>query len=212
MRAFSNGLWWSVLIAGLAGCGPAATKEPATPASKPESESNFKEDAVKATATLVGLWAITAPEASDEQPTGWHRHAASGTCMPTGSKNWQLRVEKVFGPDDEGVSLWNEQLKTLVSLFTYPAQAELDPEMEQVVKEMSGTCTEGPLISTTSGQTRLAACIKRLEDDFLLVEQVSLVKRDKWLYKARVTFPTPVLMQAYAPTMSFAGLAFPACK
>ena len=84
--------------------------------------------------------------------------------------------------------------------------------MEQVVKEMSGTCTEGPLISTTSGETRLAACIKRMEDDLLLVEQVSLVKRDKWLYKVRVTFPAPVLMRVYAPTMAFTGLAFQACK
>lgn len=203
------------MVVGLAGCGPAATKEPATPASvsgQGEGDTKFKEDAMKASATLVGLWAITPPEASDEAPTGWHRHAATGTCMPTGSKNWQLRVEKVFGPDDEGVSLWNDQLQTLVSLFTYPAQAEVDPEMEQVVKEMTGTCTEGPIISTTNGETRFAACIKRIEDDFLLVEQVSLVKKDKWLYKVRVTFPAPVLMQVYAPTMAFAGLAFQACK
>ncbi|HEX2875273.1 MAG TPA: hypothetical protein VHP33_28675 [Polyangiaceae bacterium] len=215
MRATLNGLRWCAVVFGLAGCGTAATKEPATPASKAgegEGETKFKADAMKASATLVGLWAITPPEASDEPPTGWHRHAATGTCMPTGSKNWQLRVEKVFGPDDEGVSLWNDQLKTLVSLFTYPAQAEVDAEMEQVVKEMTGTCTEGPLISTTSGETRYAACLKRMEDDFLLVEQVSLVKRDKWLYKVRATFPSPVLMQVYAPTMAFVGQAFQACK
>jgi hypothetical protein len=206
-----------VLVVGLVGCGAGANKEPLTPAGAGaeeagEGEAKLKPDAMKATAELVGLWAIVPPETSDEQPTGWHRHAATGTCMPTGSKNWQLRVEKAFGPDDEGVSLWNDQLKTLVSMFTYPAQAEVDPEMEQVVKEMTGTCTEGPLISTTSGETRLAACIKRMEDDFLLVEQVSLVKQGKWLYKVRVTFPGPILMKVYAPTMAFAGLAFQPCK
>jgi hypothetical protein len=216
VRAITHGLKWCVLVVGLAGCGPAATKEPATPASKTgeaaEGEGDVKPDAMKATVQLMGLWALTPPASSDEAPTGWHRHTASGTCMPTGSKSWQLRVERVFGPDDEGVSLWNDQLKTLVSLFTYPAQAEVDPEMEQVVKEMGSTCTEGPLISTTSGETRFAACVKRMEDDFLLIEQVSLVKRDKWLHKVRVTFPSPILTQAYAPTMAFTGLAFQACK
>ena len=216
VRVILNGLRWSVVAVGLCGCGAGATKEPATPASNTgeaaDGEGDVKPDAMKATAVLMGLWAITPPMTSEEEPTGWHRHAASGTCMPTGSKNWQLRVEKVFGPDDEGVSLWNDQLKTLVSLFTYPAQADVDAEMKQVVKDMSGTCTEGPLISTTTGETRFAACIKRLEDDFLLVEQVSLVKQDKWLYKVRVTFPSPILRQAYSPTMSFAGLAFQACK
>jgi len=199
------------------GCGPGATKEPATPPpsgadGSEEGETKYKPDAMKATAALVGLWALTGPQEGAEQPTGWHKHAGSGTCMPLGSAHWTLRLEKVFGPDDEGVSVWNDEFKTLVSMFTYPAQADVDAEMDQVVKEMGGTCTEGPMLGTTVGETRYAACIKRMEDDFLLVEEVSLIKRDKWLHKVRGTYPSPALMQAYGPTRAFTAQAFEPCK
>lgn len=166
---------------------------------------------MRALAKLMGLWAIMPSEASTEKPTGWHRHAATGTCMPTGSPSWQLRLEKVFAPNDEGVSLWNGDFKTLVSLFTYPAQQDVENEMKLVVRDMAGTCTESPLIGTVSGERHLAACVKRLDNDFLLVEEVMLIKREQWLYKVRITFPEPLLMQVYGPTIAFSDQAFASC-
>jgi hypothetical protein len=204
-----------MLIGGLAGCQPSAAKAPATAATSSEGEGEaepkFKDDAMRATAKLMGLWAIGPTDASSEKPSGWHRHAASGTCMPTGSQSWKLRIERVFGPNDEGVSLWNEELKTLVSLFTYPAQQDIDNEMKLVERDMAGTCTEGPMLGSVAGERHFASCVKRLDNDVLLVEQVVLTKRDQWLYKVRITFPEPLLMQAYGPTMAFSEQAFAPC-
>jgi hypothetical protein len=171
----------------------------------------MREDTTRALAKLTGLWLIMPPETTAEKPTAWHRHAATGTCMPTASPSWQLRLEKVFGPNDEGVSLWNEDFKTLVSLFTYPAEQDVESEMKLVVRDMAGTCTETPLVSTVVGERHLAGCVKRLDNDFLLVEEVVLIKREQWLYKVRVTFPEPLLMQVYGPTMAFSDQAFGAC-
>jgi len=200
----------------LAGCQASAAKPPATAAAPTESpagkaEQDIKPDAMRATAKLMGLWALVPAEASSDKPTAWHRHAATGTCMPTGSPSWQLRLERVFAPNDEGVSLWNEDFKTLVSLFTYPAQQDIESEMKLVERDMAGTCTESPLVSTVVGERHFAACVKRLENDFLLVEQVVLTKREQWLYKVRITFPEPLLMQVYGPTMAFSDQAFMPC-
>jgi hypothetical protein len=185
---------------------PAGSSEGAS-----DAEPKLKEDAMRASAKLMGLWAIFPAEASREKPTGWHRHAASGTCMPNGSQSWQLRLEKVFGPNDEGVSLWNDEFKTLVSLFTYPAEQDIESEMKLVERDMAGTCTDGPMLGTVVEGRHFAACVKRLDNDVLLVEQVMLTKRDQWLYKVRITFPEALLMQVYGPTMAFSDQAFAAC-
>jgi hypothetical protein len=207
----SFGVQLGVLVVGLVGCQPSATKGAATPASASDAEPELREDTSRATAKLMGLWALMPAEPSSEKPSGWHRHAASGTCMPTGSQSWQLRHERVFGPDDEGVSLWNEKFKTLVSLFTYPAGGDVDSEMKLVEREMAGSCSEGPMLSTVSGERHFAGCVKRLAEDFLLVEQVMLIKREQWLYKVRITFPEPLLLQVYGPTMAFSAQAFATC-
>lgn len=202
-----------VLLLGLQGCQANNTKPSATPRAESQggAQTQVRDDGMRAATSLMGLWALEPRDEDVERPTSWHRHDASGTCMPTGSQSWKLRVERVFGPNDEGVSIWNEELKTLVSLFTYPARQDIESEMKLVTSDMARTCSEGPMLGTVTGDRHFAACVKRLENDVLLVEQVTLIKRAQWLYKVRITFPEPFLMRSYGPTMAFSDQAFAAC-
>jgi hypothetical protein len=174
------------------------------------SEAPLKEDAMAAMVALAGHWVI--PEGGDAEPAqSWHRHAASGTCMPKGSASWQLSHEQVYGPGDESVSLWNEQLQTLITLYTYPAQGDLEGAFGGVMNEMgSRTCTEGPMMSTDQDGTHIGGCVRR-KDGFLLLEQAMLFQRGEWLHKARITIPEPALDAAYSPAMSVVRQSFAAC-
>ena len=145
-----------------------------------------------------------------EPPSGWHRHAASSTCLPKGSASWKLNDERVYGPDDESVSLLNEDIGTLVTLYTYPARDAFDVEFQEVVAEISHTCTENPVMTSEQGGTHFVACVRRM-DGVLLVEQALMFQRDKWLHKARITFPDVASQQAYTPVMSVVSQAFAPC-
>ena len=207
------GVW--LLLSAITACGAPAKPASANDAKRadaPSGEETLKEDAVAAMAKLAGHWVLEAAgDSPATKPNDWHRHNGSGTCMPKGSAGWELTKEHTYGPDDESVSHFNDELKTLVTLYTYPAQQELDAEFEAVQRDLSGTCTEGPMMSTVVKEAHFVGCVNRLEDGLLLLEQAVLVQRDKWLYKTRITFPEPVLDAAYQPAMSFARLGFSPC-
>lgn len=211
-----TGRRWLLLVGCLlAACAPAKrASDPAeakndTAASK---EADFKKDAVEAMAVLASRWALLGTKAdAKEQPTGWHRHAGSGTCMPKGSASWELAKEHTYGPDDESVTMWNEKLKSQLTLYTYPAAQALDAEFDAVLGEMSRSCTEGPVLSAKTGDTHVGGCARRLEGDVLLLEQVVLFQRGKWLHKARITFAAAQADAAYSPTMSVVSQSFEAC-
>lgn len=164
-------------------------------------------------AFLVSSWALLGSGSKDAEPaTGWHRHAASGTCMPTGSRSWQSGKAQTYGPDDESVTLMHEPLQILVTLYTYPATKPLQPEFEGVVSTMaSKTCTEGPVMSSKIGEAHVGACPHRIDNGVVLLEQVVLLQRGKWFHKARITFAGPATAAAYTPAMSVVSQAFAAC-
>jgi hypothetical protein len=206
------GAW--LLLGLLSACGkPApASANDAKAKDAASGEETLKEDAVAAMAKLAGHWVLQGTaESPAEKPKEWHRHAGSGTCMPKGSAGWELAKENVYGPDDESVSLFNDGLKTLVTLYTYPARQDIDAEFEAVQHDIAGTCTEGPMMTTVVNDAHFVGCVHRLESGVLLLEQAVLVQRDKWLYKTRVTFPEPALDAAYQPAMSLSGLSFKPC-
>lgn len=205
-----------MVLSTLFGCGSKAGTTEAKAADVPKQqteeseESPFEQDAMEAVAQVVALW-VSGATGDTEEPTGWRRHAASDTCSPTGSAHWVLQGEKTYGPDDESVTLFNEELATLMTLYTYPARGDIDAEFESVKRDIAGTCTEGPMMSTTLGETRYAACVQRLEDGLLLLEQAHLTQNDRWLNKVRITFPAAAAVKVHGSVVAFAGKSFKAC-
>jgi hypothetical protein len=180
---------------------------------KPAGDASFKDDAMAAMAALSSRWMLLGTNSSvKEAPRAWHRHAASGTCMPKDSASWELGKEQVYGPDDESVTLWNDKLKTEVTLYTYPATQPLDAEFGEVMRAMGGTCSEGPMMSTTQGDVHFGGCVRRLDGDVLLLEQVVLFQRGKWLHKARITLLARALGDAYDAAMGVVSQAFAPCS
>jgi hypothetical protein len=205
----------------VAGCQPKTTAnspgaKPAKPSTSaaqvPEPEGSFEQDALEAMVGLAGRWTMLGiSKDAQEPPSAWYRHAASDTCMPKGSKSWQVTDQRTYGRDDESVSLWNESVRTQVTLYTYPAQQPLEKEFEGVMSDMSRTCTEGPLMTTKLGETHVGGCVRRL-DEGLLLEQAVLMRRGTWLHKARITFAAAGTSAAYTPAMSLVSQAFAACR
>lgn len=216
---------WLLVVGALTACHPAKPAvEPAkpAPAAKPtarpkpnqaDTDPSFRPDATDAMAALLGYWSLLGiSDAAKETPKSWHRHAASGTCMPEGSKSWRVTNTRVYGPDDESVSLWNDQLKILVTLFTYPARHPVGPEFDDVMRQMSGTCTEGPVMTTNVGDVHVGGCVRRLKNNALLLEQAVLFQHDKWFHEARITFAAAGARDAYTPAMSLFSESFAPCK
>ena len=175
-------------------------------------EPPFKEDAVQALGALATFWALGLQGSSKNAPTSWHVHAASGTCMPKESGGFRVANERVYGPGDESVTLWDEKQKTEVTMYTYPATRALDAEFDDVLASMAQTCTEGPMVSAVQGDTHFGACVRRLEGDLLLIEQAVLFQRAKWLHKARITFAAPALGDSQDAAMSLLSQAFAPCN
>src|SRR5690349_18646025 len=118
-RTCRGGVPWLLLVA-LSGChSQKAAEDPNSAAGEQgEQAAELKEDAVAATVKLAALWIV--PVSSEaEKPTGWHRHEASGTCTTTGSASWLLDHEQNYGPGDESVTLLNQKLGALMTLYTY---------------------------------------------------------------------------------------------
>jgi hypothetical protein len=200
-----------LLLFAISACGSGQGAKSPDGSSKGQTDESgeFAPDATEAVAKLVALWTIGAT-APAETPTGWHRHEASGTCTATGSASWVLRQEHAFGPGDEAVTLWNENLGSLMTLYTYPQRQELKAEFESVIHDLSGTCTEGPLAHGEHDGIHYVGCVKR-EEGFLLLEQAQLSVQGKWLNKVRTTFPDAATMDAYGPTMAFSRQSFVPC-
>jgi hypothetical protein len=191
----------------------AAPAPPAQPGSNPKPDEHaFKEDAMAALAALSGRWMLVGVQGGPkEAPRAWHVHARSGTCMPKDSASWRLGKEYVYGPDDESVTLFNDRLRTEVTLYTYPAHNDVDREFREVMQVMSRTCTEGPVMSTTQGDLRLGACVQRFPGDALVLEQALVFQRGKWVHKARISFLAAVMGDAYTAAMAVVSTAFAPC-
>ncbi len=214
------GLGGFALVYLLAACQPrkpavppaTATHQQQAEPQRTDGEGSIAPDAMKAMAALTGRWMMLGiTDGAKEVPTRWHRHAASGTCMPKESASWELAGEQTYAPADESVSLFNEQLKTKVTLYTYPATRALDAEFDEAMQAMGQSCTEGPMMSTAQGDTHFGGCVRRLEDGFLLLEQVVLFQRGEWLHKARITFAAVQMGEAYDAAMGMVSQAFASC-
>ena len=167
---------------------------------------------MEAMAALSSRWMMLGiSDGAKEAPVGWHRHAASGTCMPKGSASWELAAEQTYGPDDESVTVVSEPLRTKVTLYTYPATRAIDAEFDDVMQAMGQSCTEGPMLSTVQGNAHFGGCVRRLDDGVLLLEQVVLFQRGPWLHKARITFAATQMTNAYDGAMSVVSQAFATC-
>jgi hypothetical protein len=188
---------------------PAQSAEPARPNDEPTSSPELADDAMKAMAQAAGFWMLGVADDGGAPTRQWHRHAASGTCLPKDAPGWELVNEKTYGPGDESVSLWNEKLGAKVTLFTYPAQAALEPAFDSVLEQMAKTCTEGPVMSTKMSPGKIGGCIQRLKEGPLLLEQALLFKNGPWLHKARITYPAG--SDAYSAVMSVVARAFKPC-
>jgi hypothetical protein len=209
MRA---GEGWPLLVGLLTACSPAKPASDPSSQTSSDDRSSLKKDAMEAMAIQAGFWSLLGiSDGAKEQPNGWHRHEGSGTCMPKGSKSWELAQERTYARDDESVSVWNDALKTNLTLYTYPATRVLAAEFESVMGDMSQTCTDGPVMTTTIGDARVGGCVTRLESGVLLIEQAVLFQRGKWLHKARITSPAAAAEAAYSPSMSVVSQAFVAC-
>jgi hypothetical protein len=131
--------------------------------------------------------------------------------MPKESASWRPGKERVYGPDDESVTLFNDRLRTEVTLYTYPAHNDADREFRDVMQAMSRTCTEGLMMSTTQGDVRIGGCVQRLPGDALVLEQALVFQRGKWVHKARISFLAAVMGDAYDAAMAVVSTAFAPC-
>jgi hypothetical protein len=131
--------------------------------------------------------------------------------MPKETASWRPGKERVYAPDDESVTLFNDRLRTEVTLNTYPGQNDVDSEFREVMQAMSRTCTEGPMMTTTQRDVRIGGCVHRFPGDMLVLEQALLFRRGKWSHKARISFPAAVMGDAYGAAMALIGMAFKPC-
>jgi hypothetical protein len=208
----------AVLLSAFLTCAGACSKPGAQPGSKSPDGARQDHDTKDAgelavLVPLLGYWAMLGPGGGEpaREPSRWYRHAASSTCFPLDSGSFSAKHHEVYGPGDESVTLWSDELGTLVTLYTYPAQGTVEQDFGSAFRDMQRTCGGRLGASSTLGKRPIGACAHASEGGFQLIEQVLVFHEGSWSHKARFTYPEPLLDRAYSPSMALVNAAFRPC-
>ncbi len=215
-----------LLVGGGAGC--ARQKPPATPddeddapppaaATSPKHPHDKADDpSVEIVAPLIVAWSTLGTGAADPklgQPTSFHAHLPTGTCMPEGLGPFVLKNVVDNGDDDRGVSLVSPGDGIILSFFTYPAPRSLKAEIEGIAGLM---CKGATSMSTNVSDPRfpdpgvIAACGHATRNG-QAIEQALVFKRGDWFYEARFSFFGGSMIAKYSLAMSVVQTAFRPC-
>lgn len=198
-----------------------ATSAPAQTAPPPETpkpavDGDASDPSLEAAAVYATFWVFYGTGKADPSlgaPLAWHRHTATGTCMPDGLGDFAFKNEIVTSPDDVGVSMLSRPDATVLSFFTYPAKRSLDDEIKSVTHAM---CTGAAALSMrmTDPRFRDPGFVAACSHDMRLghaVDQALVFQRGPWFFEARFTFLGGGSASAYLHAMAVAQTAFRPC-